>query len=373
MLTYIFFLLSLLLAGGVSTGCSGESESPPQETASAEGTSSSPPPPAAMPEQPPTAQRPPSAVPPAEPKTVVAMAEKKPTMQEDEAALSAHVTATALNVRSGPGTRNPLVGILLKYDPVTITDQRDVNKSTWYNIDAAGGYVDGWVSGAYLSLSPPPGEAGGEVVDYGAQETPTLVKGAFKYVGATACKKCHVESTGQFPKGAFSVWEGHLHSQAFRSLSRDYTRETAKRVLGIDDPVSDWRCVKCHSTAYGADASQLTETYSDADGVGCEVCHGPGSAYAEIDHGPSNADRYSLGFYKLENLGDREAVCVSCHNPTSPTYKPFNILAFSREIRHWPDPDDTAYFEYATKVGRERERKGAAPVDEAPTQAEKSR
>ena len=335
-----------------------------------------------MQEQPPTAQLPPSA----EQKTVMAMAEKKPAMQEDEAALStdvtatapnvrsgpgtrnplaAHVTATALNVRSGPGTRNPLVGILLKYDPVTITAERGI----WYNIDAAGGYVDGWVSGAYLSLSPPPGEAGGEVVDYGAQETPTLEKGKFKYVGVTACKKCHVKSTGQFPKGAFSVWKGHLHSQAFRYLSQNDSRETA-RVLGIDDPVKDWRCVKCHSTAYGADASQLTETYSDADGVGCEVCHGPGSAYAEIDHGPSNADRHSLGFYKLENLGDREAVCVSCHNPTSPTYKPFNILAFSREIRHWSDPDDTAYFTYATKVGHERERKVAAlttqPAEDSP-------
>ena len=382
--SFIFFLLALFVISDVSTGCSREKESTEQEPAqvapapplepqvqeSADQESSAPvtETAAAQKEQQlamakPEAMSGTEAAPPAEPKTVMAMAEKKPTVQKEEveeAALSAHVTATALNVRSGPGTKNRVVGILLKYDPVTITDRRRLGKSTWYDIDAAGGYVDGWVSGAYISLSPPPAQVGVEVVDYGAQETPTLVKGAFQYLGATACKKCHVESTGQFPKGAFTVWKGHFHADAFRSLSRNYTREIAKRVRGIDDPVHNWRCVKCHVTAYGADASQLAETYRDADGVGCEVCHGPGSAYAEIDHGPSNPDRYSLGFYKLTNLDEREKLCVSCHNPTSPTYKPFNILAFSREIQHWPDPDDKTYFEHAKKVGAEREKKVTA-------------
>ena len=248
-----FFLLSLFLVGDISTGCSGEKESTEQETAQVE--------PAPLPE--PQGQEPPAtaaetvapqkeeqlamvkpeampdteAASPAEPKTVMAMAEKKPAMQEEKAALSAHVTATALNVRSGPGTKNRVVGILLKYDPVTITGRRRLRMGTWYNIDAAGGYVDGWVSGAYISLSPPPRQVKVEGVDYGAQETPTLVKDdRFKYVGVTACKKCHVKSTGQFPKGAFSVWKGHFHADAFRSLARNYTREIAKRVRGIDDP-----------------------------------------------------------------------------------------------------------------------------------------
>ena len=377
--SFIFLLLSLLLASDISIGCSGEQE-PTEQTQSTQPIQAEPAPvpesfgqeqpasvaqPLVPPEEEPLAMTKPDEQPAVEPAPQIAMTDKaiaqtQPAKSDESAALSAHVTATALNVRSGPGTKNRVVGILLKYDPVTITDRRRLSKSTWYNIDAAGGYVDGWVSGAYLALSPPPSGVEIQEVDYGAKETPTLVKGSFKYVGVTVCKECHVESTGKFPKGAFTVWNGHFHSEAFRSLSRNYTREIARRVRGIDDPAKDWRCVKCHVTAYGADASQVAETYRDTDGVGCEVCHGPGSAYAEADHGPSNPDRYALGFYKLDNLEAREAVCRSCHNPTSPTYKPFNILAFSREIRHWADPDDATYFEHAQHVGREREKKVAA-------------
>ena len=117
----------------------------------------------------------------------------------------------------------------------------------------------------------------------------------------------------------------------------------------------DWRCVKCHVTAYGADKSQLADSYRDADGVGCEVCHGPGSAYAQADHGPSNPERYKLGFKKLASLEERETLCVKCHNPASPTYKPFILQEYSRVILHWVDPNDDAYREWAIRASHRRE------------------
>src|SRR5262249_27501155 len=62
-------------------------------------------------------------------------------------------------------------------------------------------------------------------------------------------------------------------------------------------------------------------------------------------------------------------LCVSCHNPASPTYKPFNILAFSRDIQHWPDLDKKAYLKYAEECAREREKaaqaKAAVEMQEA--------
>jgi hypothetical protein len=283
------------------------------------------------------------------------MMEAEPPSTQTPDALEAYVTAIALNVRSGAGTQNPVVGILLKYDPVTITDRSQVGRTTWYAIDAAGGYVNGWVSGAYLSFASRPSVVFPEVVDYGAPETPTVVRGPFQYVGVTVCKECHEESTGRYPKGAYTVWKDQLHADAWHALSRNYTQVIARRMRGIEDPANDWRCFKCHVTAYGVDASQRAATYRDEDGVGCEVCHGPGSAYAKVDHGPSNPTRYQLGFYKLTNLKEREALCVRCHNTTSPNYKPFNILAFSRAIQHWPDPDDAAYLAHAKEVARERE------------------
>ncbi len=283
-----------------------------------------------------------------------------PPPKTSEEALTAYVIPFTLNVRSGPGTTKPIVGILLKGDRVTISDQARVGKTTWYAIDAAGGYVDGWVSSRSLTFMPPPTTGPPKEVDYGLPKTPTVVEGPFKYVGVGVCKKCHVKTTGAFPKGAYLVWQNHVHSAAFRSLSLPYTQVVAKRLRQVEDPAHDWRCLKCHVTAYGVDASQRAASYRDADGVGCEVCHGPGSAYAEINHGPSNPNRYKLGFYKLTNLRERETLCVSCHNPASPTYKPFNILAFSRDIQHWPDLDKKAYLKYAEETAREREKAAQA-------------
>lgn len=356
--SWLFFsLFSVLLLGPFFQGCSRKGEETEEE-----------PPPVAKVELPPkqgTKEEP--------QKEVAAPTEKKPKTEAEpspaqvtpplatsEEALTAYVIPFILNVRSGPGTTRPVVGILLKGDKVTISDQAQVRKTTWYAIDAAGGYVDGWVSGRYLTFTPPPTTGPAKEIDYGPPETPTLVKGPFKYVGVEACKKCHVKTTGAFPQGAYPVWKNHLHSVALRSLSLPYTQVVAKRLRNVEDPAHDWRCLKCHVTAYGVDASQRAASYRDADGVGCEVCHGPGSEYAEVDHGPSNPNRYKLGFYKLTNLREREALCVSCHNPASPTYKSFNILAFSRDIQHWPDQGTTAYFKHAEETAREREKAAQA-------------
>ena len=108
------------------------------------------------------------------------------------------------------------------------------------------------------------------------------------------CAECHNEPTGAFHLGASRVWEGHVHSAAFETLKRDYTKEIARRARGIDDPLNDWRCVKCHVSAYGADESQIAPSYSNEDGVTCEVCHGPSSEYADRDHGAGVPNREDM-------------------------------------------------------------------------------
>ena len=133
------------------------------------------------------------------------------------------------------------------------------------------------------------------------------------------------------------------------------------RKRGIEDPANDWRCIKCHVTAYGAGPEQLAPTYRDADGVSCEACHGPGSEYADEDHGPDVPNREAMGFQLLTNLTERREVCVSCHNPRSPTYKPFNLREFSRTIAHWVDPGDSFYYEDAVEEANRRQER----VDEA--------
>ncbi|MBW2725485.1 MAG: SH3 domain-containing protein [Deltaproteobacteria bacterium] len=277
----------------------------------------------------------------------------------------AYVDTTALNLRVDAGTKSTIVGILLKYDAVTVLGRKRVGSSTWYEIEASGGYTNGYVSARFIQFGETPAGATAEgPLDYGARETPTLVRGEFKYVGPGTCAECHDDSTGNFPDGASSVWRHTVHSSAYQTLSKDYTIEIAKRKRGIDKPVNDWRCVKCHVTAFGADPSQLGPGYAKENGVSCEVCHGPGSAYADAEHGPDNPNRRALGFRILNDLTERREVCTSCHNTTSPTYKPFNLREFSRSIAHWVDPGDKFYYKDAVTEATKRQERVEAKRDE---------
>ncbi|MFT5443088.1 MAG: hypothetical protein ACI8W3_002133 [Myxococcota bacterium] len=292
-----------------------------------------------------------------------------------------YVDTTALNLRADAGTKSAIVGIMLKYDTVTVLGRKKVGGSTWYEIEASGGYTNGFVSARYVQFgSVPEGARETEPLDYGAKETPTLMRGDFMYVGPRACAECHTDSTGEFPDGASTVWSHTVHSSAYKTLSKDYTIEIAKRKRDIDDPINDWRCVKCHVTAFGAEPSQLGPNYSHNDGVSCEVCHGPGGSYADEDHGPSNLNREALGFRILTDLTERREVCTSCHNAASPTYKPFNLREFSRSIAHWVDPGDQSYYKDAiseatrrqTRVESNRAERALALAATASTEADEA-
>jgi len=250
--------------------------------------------------------------------------------------MSGYVTQMCLNVRREPGARAEIVGHLFRGDPINIFEEQRSGGGLWYRMNDAAGYIDGWVSARFISgerveadfYMPP---------DYGEAMTPTVVKGiTAKYVGVEACKSCHSKAHGEFALGEYGVWRDHFHSSAFQSLSKSYTREFAKK-RGVGDPLTDWRCRKCHVTAYGVGSERLASTYRDEDGVGCEVCHGPGGDYL-LSHWKGTAgfeNREALGFRIFRSLEDRDKHCRSCHNPLSPTYKPFNVEAFSGAIRHW--------------------------------------
>ena len=111
----------------------------------------------------------------------------------------AYVNTTALNLRAGPGTKANIVGILLKYDQIAVLEQTRVGRSTWYSIEASGGYTNGWVNAHYVEFGDAPAGALPEgPVDYGDPQTPTLIKGDFQYQGPGACRDCHLKSTEPF-------------------------------------------------------------------------------------------------------------------------------------------------------------------------------
>jgi hypothetical protein len=153
-----------------------------------------------------------------------------------------------------------------------------------------------------------------------------------QYVGGSKCKTCHKKELIGDQQG---VWEKAKHSKAFETLKGDKAIALAKE-KGISAPPSEApECLKCHSTAYGVDASKLAKGPLDvSDGVQCESCHGPGSLYKKkktmADHDLSVA----AGMWE-----PTEKTCTGCHNDESPSFVGFNFAEASEKISH-PIPAD---------------------------------
>lgn len=85
--------------------------------------------------------------------------------------------------------------------------------------------------------------------------------------------------------------------------------------------------------AYEVDAKPKGPKHKMEDGVGCESCHGPGSAYKSrkimkaISEGTEDGAKYGL-------VTPTEETCVECHNKKSPTYKDFKFEEMAAKIAH---------------------------------------
>lgn len=133
----------------------------------------------------------------------------------------------------------------------------------------------------------------------------------FKYIGAAKCKMCHNKAD----KGEqFNKWANSPHAKAMQSLK------------GAD--ATNPKCLKCHSTAAGVDQA-LVATITVAEGVSCESCHGPGSAYKVATTMKDKTLAMSKGMIMPD-----EKVCKKCHNEQSPNYKGFNFKEYSAKIAH---------------------------------------
>ncbi len=133
----------------------------------------------------------------------------------------------------------------------------------------------------------------------------------FKYIGAAKCKMCHNKAD----KGEqYNKWANSPHAKAMASLKGDEAKNP--------------KCLKCHSTAAGADQA-LVATITVEEGVSCESCHGPGSAYKVA----TTMKDQKLAMAKGLILPD-EKVCKKCHNEQSPNYKGFNFKEYVAKIAH---------------------------------------
>lgn len=132
------------------------------------------------------------------------------------------------------------------------------------------------------------------------------------YVGSERCGECH--STG---KGApYVPWLRSRHASAYWRLATDWARILAAQrphFQDLTDPRTDSRCLNCHTTAALDESALFARTFRLEEGVGCEACHGPGSAYSNPE---TMKDREA--FLAAGGRIPDEDICRGCHrNPAT--------------------------------------------------------
>jgi hypothetical protein len=162
-----------------------------------------------------------------------------------------------------------------------------------------------------------------------AQDQPAKPAEAKKvaYVGSKACKICHAtEKKGKM----WEIWLDSKHAKALAAL------DSAK------GENKDPKCLKCHTTGcgeggYGAEGMEALAVPEGLGAVGCEACHGPGSAYKTSLVMKDRQAAIAAGL-----VIPTEATCKRCHNEQSPTFKGFNFdSSWAKIAHHIPKAADT--------------------------------
>lgn len=178
----------------------------------------------------------------------------------------------------------------------------------------AGGLALALPAALFLSLKPGPG---GDAAFQG--QAPRN-----RFVGVAVCETCHKakEKGEQFQK-----WQAGPHSKAYATLATPKAKEIAAK-LEIKDPQKEPKCLKCHTTAFGVDPKLIRKGFKPEEGVQCESCHGPGELHRQKRFAiaaEGEVDLTKAQEVPVDEITSRTpvAVCLQCHNPESPTFKPF--------------------------------------------------
>ena len=134
------------------------------------------------------------------------------------------------------------------------------------------------------------------------------------YVGSKACKVCHM---GEKKGRMWEIWQESKHAKSLAAL------DSAK------GENKDPKCLKCHTTGNGAAGMEALASAEGLGAVGCEACHGPGSAYKSLAVMKDRPAAVAAGL-----VIPKEATCTGCHNAESPTFKGFKFDEYCARIAH---------------------------------------
>jgi hypothetical protein len=183
-----------------------------------------------------------------------------------------------------------------------------------------------------------------------------------KYIGPGSCAatSCHgsvkpVEGS-RILQNEYSTWIiKDKHSKAYQALTGDVGERMA-RILKLGAKAEDApKCLGCH--ALYTTAEERGRAFEIAEGVSCENCHGPASAWL----GPHttrdwpHAKSVALGMRDTRNVIHRTEKCLECHLGTKEKFVDHEMIAgghpdlyfeldsFSAVMpRHWKTPRESA-------------------------------
>jgi hypothetical protein len=140
-----------------------------------------------------------------------------------------------------------------------------------------------------------------------------------KYNGPGSCSSpsCHggVQARDQTTvlQNEYSTWVVRdKHAHAYVNLTNPVGVRIAK-IMGLPSPDTAPRCLACHALDVPPD--ERARTFDLTDGVGCENCHGPASAWLgpHTTRGWNYAKSQELGMYDTRDLVKRSERCLTCH------------------------------------------------------------
>ena len=162
------------------------------------------------------------------------------------------------------------------------------------------------------------GVAGAQSTDKKRTNAPV----AGKYVGPGSCgaTACHgsvqPRSLTRVLQNEYSTWvTKDAHFKALHSLDNAVSQRMG-RLLGIENPATSPKCLACHALAVPA---ELKLREFDVEGVSCESCHGPASAWLDshVLKGWTPQKSFALGMLDLNDATLRSEKCLSCHLGTA--------------------------------------------------------
>jgi Cytochrome c554 and c-prime len=131
--------------------------------------------------------------------------------------------------------------------------------------------------------------------------------------------------------------------------------ERMGRILGIGKSEQAEKCLACHALDVPAEAR--AKTFDLSEGVSCESCHGPASAWLgpHTTRNWTHEQSVAAGMYDTRSLTRRTEKCLNCHLGTQEKFVDHEMIAaghpdlyfeldsFSAVMpRHWKTPRESA-------------------------------